>query len=415
MTHADRTIAVLTTGRQDWGILRSTCIAIRATPGLRLRLIAGGMHLSSRHGLTVRMLRDEGFAPDAELAWMGDPAVAADERPGRFGESGAGDEHAPAAGRRDLAFEQAAGALAAVGAELAGDRPAALVLAGDRFETAAAALAATLLRIPIVHLHGGEQTAGSFDDALRHAVTKLAHLHLVSRPEHAARVIALGEDPASVHVVGAPGLDNAGRTDLPDRAALSADLGLDLVAPVVVVTVHPATLEADPAGLVGSVIAAMDAVPATYVVTLPNSDPGAETIRSALLDAVAAGPRRVAVEALGERRFWGLLRVADAMLGNSSSALIEAPAVDLPAVNVGDRQRGRHRDGNVTDVPAEPAAVTAALRRVLDPANRAAITAKGPPLVAGLAGQRIARIIAAWTPPDPPRKAPIPVDDEDAP
>lgn len=379
----DRLISVLTTGRQDWGILRSTCIALRATPGLRLRLVAGGMHLSERHGSTVELLTADGFEPDARLAWI-------DERAG--------------SDPSDTAPAQAAGALAAVAADLATSRPAALVLAGDRLETASAALAATLARVPIVHLHGGERTEGAFDDALRNAITKLSHLHLVSHPEHAARVIAMGEDPASVHVVGAPALDNLERDDLPDRAHLARELGLALDPPLVIVTVHPATLEADPAGLVDAVIAAMDAVPATYVVTLPNSDPLGAVIRERLVGASRA-PDRVAVEALGERRYWGLLRIADAMLGNSSSGLIEAPAVDLPVVNVGDRQRGRRRGPNVIDTPANPAAVTSALRHALDPATRAALAAHRDGATDGRAGQRIARIIAGWTPPDPPRKS----------
>jgi UDP-hydrolysing UDP-N-acetyl-D-glucosamine 2-epimerase len=380
---ATRVIAVLTTGRQDWGILRSTCVAIRATDGLELRLLAGGMHLSAAHGSTVRLLRDDGFAPNVEIAWIDDPATQA--------------------------AHQAGAALERIGEDLAAHRPDAIVLAGDRFETAAAALAATLARVPIVHLHGGEQTLGAFDDALRHAITKLSHLHLVSEPEHAARVIALGEDPATVHVVGAPGLDNADRPDLPDRAALAADLGISLEPPVVIVTLHPETLGTGPDGLSDAVITAMDTIPATYVVTLPNSDPDADRIRTRLLDATAGHPRRVAVEALGERRFWGLLRTADAMLGNSSSAIVEAPAVGLPAVNVGDRQRGRHRGSNVIDAAPDGSAVTAALARALDPATRKAALEGRPPLADGRVGERIARIIAAWEPPVPPRKAPIDV------
>ena len=196
--------------------------------------------------------------------------------------------------------------------------------------------------MPIVHLHGGEQTEGAFDDALRHAITKLAHLHLVSDEVYARRVIAMGEDPAAVHVVGAPGLDTADRPDLADRSMLAAHLGLELVAPVVIVTVHPTTLDADEAGAARAVAAAMDAVPATYVITMPNVDPGGSEV-AAIMRAAADRPRRVAVAALGERRYWGLLEIADAMLGNSSSGLIEAPVVRLPVVNVGDRQAGRRR------------------------------------------------------------------------
>src|SRR5204862_2949212 len=139
-----------------------------------------------------------------------------------------------------------------------------------------------------------------------------------------------------------------------------------------------------------AVIEAMDAIPATYVVTLPNSDPEADQLRTRLLDASARSPRRVAVEALGERRFWGLLRIADAMLGNSSSAIVEAPAVNLLAVNVGDRQRGRHRGSNVIDAAPNGSAVTAALAQALDPVTRRVMAADRPPLADGRGGERIA-------------------------
>jgi UDP-N-acetylglucosamine 2-epimerase len=203
-------------------------------------------------------------------------------------------------------------------------------------------------------------------------------------------------------------LDAAVRGDLPSRADLAADLGLALDPPVVLVTVHPGTLERDPRAAASAVIAAMDAVPATYVITLPNADPGGDAIRG-LLMAAARKPGRVALDALGERRYWGLLRIADAMLGNSSSALIEAPLVDLPAVDVGDRQSGRRASVNVLHASADPDAVTNALREALDPATRNRVAADRHPLSDGRAGQRIADIIAAWRPPSPPRKPPIPV------
>jgi UDP-hydrolysing UDP-N-acetyl-D-glucosamine 2-epimerase len=379
-----RRVTVLTTGRQDWGILESTCAAIRAHPDLDLDLLVGGMHLSPRHGHTVDEVRADGFEPAAELAWL--PADASLPDP-------------PAA-------MQAAATLAAVSDHLAARRSDVLVIAGDRFETAAAALAATVNRVPIVHLHGGEQTLGAFDDALRHSITKLAHLHLVSNDEHARRVVAMGEDPATVVVVGTPGLDALHRPDPPGRDELAAGLGLPLDAPVVLVTVHPATLEGDPAAAARAVVAAMDLVPATYVVTLPNADPGAAEVRELL--AVAAAPAgRVAVDALGSRRYWGLLKVADAMLGNSSSGIAEAPAIGLPVVNVGDRQAGRHRSGTVIDVPADAERVAAALRECLAPGYRASMPPPGLGTADGRVGERVANIIAAWHPTIPPRKAPI--------
>ena len=381
-----RVVTVLSTGRQDWGILHSTCEAIRSHPGLELDLVIGGMHLSPRHGMTVDLVREDGFEPDALAGWL--PVDSSEADP--------------------AAAVQSASALTSVARHLARRQPDAIVLAGDRFETLAAAIAATLASVPIVHLHGGEQTLGAFDDAMRHAITKLAHLHLVSNEEHAARVMAMGEDPSAVRIVGTPGLDAVTRRDLPDREEIAAYLGLPLEPPVVIVTVHPTTLDADPASAARAVAAAMRSVPATYVVTLPNVDPGAVEV-AAIMSTAAAACGGVAVRAMGERRYWGLLRIADAMLGNSSSGIAEAPAAGLPVVNVGDRQAGRHRPGRVEDVPADPTATAAALRSVLARAYRPAMPEPDFAVPPGLAGARVADIIAAWDPPRPPRKAPIEV------
>lgn len=384
--HEPRTVTVLTTGRQDWSILQSPASAIAGHPALALDLVVGGMHLSSRFGRSVELVRDDGFEPTARLAWL--PEDDATELPS--------------------ADVQAARALEAIGRHLRSVQPDVLLIAGDRFETAAAALAATVGLVPIAHLHGGEQTSGAFDDALRHAITKLASLHLVSEEAYARRVIAMGEDPASVHVVGTPGLDAFG-SDVPDRQSLAAELGLDLEPPVVIVTVHPETLAARPAAAASAVAAAMDAVPATYVITRPNADPGSSEVE-AILDSAAGGRRNVIVGALGRRRYWGLLRQADAMLGNSSSGLTEAHAVGLPVVNVGDRQTGRIRHPNVLDVPSESQAVSMALRRALDPSFRVGLPILGPSTADGNVGERVANIIAAWHPSRPPRKPPIRVD-----
>jgi UDP-hydrolysing UDP-N-acetyl-D-glucosamine 2-epimerase len=357
-------LAVLTTGRQDWGILRSTCQLARDDAGFDLRLLVGGMHLADRYGRTVEAIEAAGFAVAERIEW--DVVARALER----------------------------------------QAPDALVLVGDRFETAVAALAATVARVPIVHLHGGEQTEGAFDDALRHAISKLSHLHFVSHTDYGKRLVALGEDPATVHVVGAPGLDNLRRADLADRAELETLLGLPLQAPVVVVTAHPTTLAAEPQADAAAIATAMDRVDATYVITLPNNDPGSAEVRALMLRAAARGRRR-AVEALGERRYLGLLGQCDAVLGNSSSSVIEAPALGLPVVNVGDRQKGRLRSAHILDVPADAAAIEAALRRAIDPAFRSQLASAKGVLGDGRAGERIIAVLRQWSPPRPPRKAPV--------
>ncbi len=370
-------LAVLTTGRQDWGILRSTCRKLKDDPGFHLAILAGGMHLSILHGETIRAVEADGCVPAERLDWM----------------TGAGS-----------VFAQTGQAISLIGEALFRQKVDALLLAGDRFETAAGALAATLCRVPVVHLHGGEETEGAIDNSLRHAITKLSHLHLTSHADHAARVISMGEDPRTVHVVGAPGLDNLHRQDLADRAELETFLGLTLTPPVVVVTFHPTTLGGDPAGETAALVEAMDRVPATYVVTLPNADPGHEVVRDLLKKSVDR-PGRRAVDALGERRFWGLLRLADAMLGNSSSALIEAPVLGVPVVNIGTRQKGRLRGDNVIDAEVTRFAIVDALKTALSPSFRQRLQPPRSPFGDGRAADRIVEILSRWTPPNPPIKA----------
>lgn len=368
---------MLTTGRQDWGILRSTCALLRSDPDFELKLMVGGMHLSSQFGRTEFEVRADGFEADEALAWVE--------------KDGATD-----------ALDQAGRTIPAVGRALERHRPEAMLLVGDRFETAAAALAATIGRVPIVHLHGGEETEGAIDNAFRHAITQMAQLHLVSHEIHRQRVVSMAVDPQTVHVVGAPGLDNLHRPDLPDRPELSERLGMSLKPPVVVVTLHPSTASSIPPSVeVSALLEAMDTVEATYVITLPNTDQGHDTLRDALSNA-AARPGRVAVEALGSRFYWGLLKVADAMLGNSSSAIIEGSALGLPAVNVGERQKGRLRGENVIDAPSEALAISTALRHALRPEVRRELGQRPAPFGNGRSASLILETMRAWRPPFSP-------------
>ena len=373
---ADRRLAILTTGRQDYGILRSTIMLLRKTSGFEVAVWAGGMHLQRRFGEPLEALTRDGVPVARELAFLAEPP--------------------------DPVADTAA-ALTHVGNALAEDAPDALMLVGDRTEVLAAGLAATIERVPIVHLHGGEESEGAIDNACRHALTKLSHLHLVSHSVHRDRVIQLGEDPAAVIVVGAPALDHAYRDDLPDADALAKELGVALVPPVVVVTMHPATLGGTAGDEVAAVAGAMARVPATYIVTAPNADAGGAEIAD-YWRGWARGRDRVAlVDALGDRRYWAMLRLADAVLGNSSSGLIEAPALGVPVVNVGDRQRGRLRYGPVTDVPAAADSVTDALRGALAAGRRAPGSDPGGYPAAPVA-PRIVDALTRWRIPQPPRK-----------
>ena len=359
-------------------MLRPLCGALHADAAFSVSILAGGMACSEAFGHVSRSIRDQGFAIAVEMPWEVEHAHAAD---------------------------QASDAMQMTGSALADLKPDALILLGDRYETAAAALAATVQRAPIIHLYGGEETEGAFDNSLRHAITKLSHLHLVSHEAYAGRIRQMGEDPKSVHVVGSLCLDNLRNQFLPSREQLETRLGISLNPPVGVVTLHPTTLAGSAEGdELAAVIQAMESFPATWVVTLPNSDPGSEAIRSAFLAVAARRGNVVAVPALGEEHYLGLLKVADLMLGNSSSGMIEAPAVGLPTVNVGDRQRGRIRGASILDVAPDPRAVLSAITHSQTLDFRRLVRDAEPPYGKGNTAERIVALLRSWRPPRPARK-----------
>jgi len=362
-------IVVLSTGRQDSGILWSVVRALRGDERFAVALWAGGMHLSARFGNSVKELRRSLGEPARLVPFLSEPPEVGVDT-----------------GR----------ALSLVHALLVEDRPDALLLVGDRSETLAAAFAASLARVSIVHLHGGEETEGAFDNALRHAITKLAHLHLVSHEVHARRVVQMGESPDRVVVIGAPGLDHLRRDDLPSRADLEGALGFPLRDPVILATLHPATLSGDPLAEVRALTVSLEGVDGTIVVTAPNADPGGEEIRLAWANWAAARPAVHLIDSLGDLQYWGMLRIASLLVGNSSSGLIEAPAAGVPAVNIGERQRGRLRGRGVVDEPAEAGAITAAIRRILDARAAGTPIATSSPFSSGEAAGRAVSAIAAW-------------------
>lgn len=374
-------VGVLTTGRQDYGILRSLIHGLRADRRFELKLFAGGMHLDSRFGTPGELLSRDGiedYTPVPFLGALGDPVAEA---------------------------SRAATALARA---LRSDRPGSLVLMGDRSETLAAAMAGAILGMPLVHIHGGEETEGAIDNAMRHAITKLSHLHFTSHPLHRDRVVQMGEDPTSVHVVGPPGLDNLYRDDLPDRDVLLASVGLprNLERPLLLVTVHPTTLSCDDnLAEARAVATAITATGAAAIVTAPNSDEGGAEIREFWRRWAHDRPLVSVVSSLGEQRYWGALKVVDAVVGNSSSGLIEAPAARVPGVNVGDRQKGRLRHPLTIDAAAEPRAVEEAVRTALTPQCREALRVADPLYPEGRAADRMIEILADWRPVTPIRKA----------
>jgi UDP-hydrolysing UDP-N-acetyl-D-glucosamine 2-epimerase len=261
---------------------------------------------------------------------------------------------------------------------------------GDRFEVLAAASAALPLRIPLAHVHGGESSEGSFDESIRHALTKLSHLHFASAEPHARRIRQLGEEPWRILVSGAPGLDALRDLEPLGDAALEQRLGMRLNGPTLLVTYHPATLDpGDVRTRTTELLAAVDASGLAAVFTYPNADPGGLAVRELIDDYVGRHDRASAVPSLGTQAYASLMLRAAAMVGNSSSGIIEAPTAKLPVVNVGVRQQGRLRAANVIDVTDDRDAILAGIRTAVSPDFRASLDTVVNPYGDGRASARI--------------------------
>lgn len=364
-----RKTAIVTSGRADFGIYTSVLRAIQAAPTLELRVFATGMHLSPDFGLTVEAIAAEGFEVNERVECL----LASDT---------------PSAVAKGMAL-----GVLGFSEVFARHRPDILVVLGDRFEMYAAALAALPFKIPVAHLHGGEVTHGAIDEALRHSLTKLSHLHFTSTEDAARRVVQLGEEPWRVTVSGAPALDALDTVPLYSRDELEAKFGVDLRTPPLLVTFHPVTLRyEETAHHVDELLAALDANGAPVIFTAPNADTSGRLVRAKIEAFVARVPRARLVENLGQRGYFSMMREARVMVGNSSSGIIEAASFGLPVVNIGDRQGGRFRGANVLDCEHGRQEVLAALHRALSPEFQAQSRAVANPY--RRAGQPAAALIA---------------------
>lgn len=367
-----RRIAFFTSSRAEYGLLRPLMAEVASRRKLSLQVIASGTHLSEAHGATWREIVADGFPIDARV----EMAVAGDDAEG-------------------VALS-AAQVLSGVAGALVRLKPDVLVLLGDRYELLAAAQAAVLARVPIAHIHGGEATEGAIDESIRHAVTKLSHWHFAAAEPYAERIRQMGEALARVWNVGAPAMDNIAALDPVPKDALEVFLGLPLRAPAFLVTYHPVTLE-DDGGLAAmqALLAALDAGSGSVVITGANADPGGNAIRASLQAFADDHPDRVVlVESLGARRYLSLMRHVDAVVGNSSSGLLEAPAVGVPTVDIGPRQQGRLRAPSVLHCGESEAEIRQALDTALSPAHRAIAARRESPYGQPGAARRIVDLLA---------------------
>jgi len=294
-------------------------------------------------------------------------------------------------------------------------RPDLLLLIADRYEMLAPASVALALRIPIAHIEGGEVSQGAIDDAVRNALTKLAHIHFTSTETARRRVSSMGEEPWRAHHAGAPSLDHLRRSALLDRSALQARLGVALTLPTLLVAWHPVTILRDTNAEADALFHALAQAPGQLLFVYPNTDAGSLALIERTKALAAARPHTHIFINLDPITYWSLLGYVDAMVGNSSSGIMEAASFALPVVNVGMRQQGRERALNVIEAPAEAPAILAAIAQALKPSFRDSLRAMANPYGDGTAAQAIARVLTTVKLEDLLIKQPTPVTDETGP
>ncbi len=369
-----RRVCILTGTRAEYGLLKGVIEGVREHPALDLSLIVTGSHMSAEHGLTVREIEADGVPIYERIAIL-------DE----------GDGDGPAGVARAMGL-----ALSSLGAAFARIEPDILVLLGDRYEILAAASAALVATIPVAHIAGGELTQGAIDDAIRHAVTKLSHLHFVATEQYRDRVVQLGEDPARVFVVGGPGSDALSTTPLLDRDQLEQSLDFRFLPRNLLVTFHPPTL--DPGAAHTQMQAMLDALDdldesTGLIFTMPNADAGGRALARQLETWVAGRTCARLYTSLGHQRYLSTMSVVDGVVGNSSSGLAEAPSFGIGTVNIGDRQGGRVRAPSVIDCAPERDAISAAIARLFSPEFQRIAQARVNPYGGGETAREIVRIL----------------------
>ena len=366
-----RKICVITGTRAEYGLLRWVMQGIKDDPELTLQVIATGMHLAPEFGMTFREIEQDGFRIDRKVEML----TSSDTPVG-------------------IAKSMSVGLIGCADAlnEL---RPDLIVVLGDRFEIFAAVAAALVARIPVAHLHGGETTQGAFDEALRHSITKMSHLHFVAAEEYRRRVIQLGEQPERVFLVGALGIDNIKRLKLLDRAELEASFDCKLGQKNLLITFHPVTLEtATAAGQMTELLAALAELQDTQLIfTMPNADTDGRVLIRMIEQFVAQHPNAHAYTSLGQLRYLSCIAHVDGVVGNSSSGLLEVPSFRKGTINIGDRQRGRLQAASVINCEPTRLSIAAALEKLYSANFQASLSQVRNPFGDGGASEKVVNTI----------------------
>jgi GDP/UDP-N,N'-diacetylbacillosamine 2-epimerase (hydrolysing) len=370
-----RKICVITGTRAEYGLMRWVMQGIKDDPELRLQIIATGMHLSPEFGLTYREIEQDGFQIDRKVEML----TSSDTPVGIAKSMGLGM----------IGFADALNEL----------RPDLIVVLGDRFEIFSAVAAALVARIPVAHLHGGETTEGAFDEALRHSITKMSHLHFVAVEEYRQRVIQLGEQPDRVFLVGGLGVDNIKRLKLLDRATLEASIDFKLGQKSLLITFHPVTLETSSAAYqMDELLAALAGLSETQLIfTMPNADTDGRALIKMVEQFVAQHPNARGYTSLGQLRYLSCIAHVDGVVGNSSSGLAEVPSFKKGTINIGDRQRGRLQAESVINCEPTRRSIAAALDRLYSADFQASLSLVRNPYGDGGASEKVVQTIKHYS------------------
>ncbi len=366
-----RRIAVVTTSRADYSHLYWPLKDLAIHPNVDLKLIVMAAHLSPEFGTTLREIERDGLPVAARIECL----LSSDTDTGMAKTLG-------------LAILSLADTLSQM-------RPDLLLLIADRYEMLAPAGVALTLRIPLAHIEGGEISEGAIDDAVRNALTKMAHLHFTSTETARTRVIAMGEEPWRVTRAGAPSLDHLRRSTLLTRGQLQQQLGITLAETVTVVAYHPVTLLADTTAEASAVFQALRTVPGQIVFCYPNADAGSHRLMQAIRQFCATHADAHLFVNLPATTYWSLLREATALFGNSSSGIMEAASFELPVVNVGLRQHGRERGPNILDADPDPESLNLQLAIAHSPEFRKSLHGTTNLYGDGHAAERIVEVLSA--------------------
>ncbi len=363
----NRKICIVTGTRAEYGLLRWIMEGIQQTPDLELQIIATGMHLSPEFGLTYREIEKDGFRIDRKVEML----LSSDTPSGLAKSMGLG--------------------LIGFGDVLQQLQPDILLVLGDRFELFSAVAAAMIARIRVAHLHGGESTEGAFDEAIRHSITKMSHLHFVAAEEYRKRVIQLGEHPDRVFLVGGLGIDNIKKLELLDRLALEKALEFKLGPKNLLITFHPVTLEKETsAKQMAELLATLGALEDTHLIfTMPNADTDGRVLIDMIKQFVTDHSNARAYTSLGQLRYLSCIKYVDGVVGNSSSGLIEVPSFAKGTINIGDRQRGRLKAQSVIDCSPDKNAITSAIEKLYSNTFQAMLKTVENPYGKGGASKKI--------------------------